>query len=422
LHRVTTVARAQSGPRFYGWWGIVLATFIIIWITNGLTVGAITAFDKSLLELLGVSQGQLKFGDTIMLLSTAVITPLSGWAADRFGVRPVMAFGVVALAAAFYGMGQADSLTGVYWLRFLMGVSLSCAGLAICVVIVSRWFVGRRGLALGLMLAGTSLANALLPQVTTQLIAADGWRAAAQWVALGPLLLLPLILFAIKEWPAQLGLEAYGASTNNAPATAPMGNELTYGDILRRKDFWLIGVAAFATFFCILGVSYNLFRHMGLLGIAPQAAAVYFFPLFLGGLVGKLGSGLLSDMFGRKPSWILNLALMMAGAALLATYDGEWLLLAVSLFGLGWGGNYTLLQAVAADAFGARSLGRVMGAITVLDAGGGALGPWITGLLFDRFGTFAQAFGLMVALIGVAIVMALLLRTSSVGAREASAN
>jgi MFS family permease len=404
-----TTTRAQSGVGYYGWWGIVLATFIIIWITNGLTVGAITAFDKSLLELLAVSQGDLKFGDTIMLLTTAVITPLSGWAADRFGVRLVMAIGLVAMAAAFYGLGSVDTLTEMYWLRFLMGVGLSGCGLAICVVIVSRWFVGSRGLALGLMLTGTSLANAFLPQLTTHLIGSTGWRAAATWVALGPLLMLPLVAFALKEWPEKLGLRPYGVEAQSVVG-AVSGEVLSYGQILRRKEYWLIGGAAFATFFCILGVSYNLFRHTGLLGIAPSEASLYFMPLFLGGLAGKLLFGWLSDVWGRKATWCLDLALMLGGAALLATNERELLILAVTLFGLGWGGNYTLLQAVAADAFGARSLGRVMGAITVLDAGGGAIGPWITGLLFDRYGTFVHAFALMAVLIGVAIALALALR------------
>ncbi len=401
--------RAQSGAAYYGWWGIVLATFIIIWITNGITVGAITAFDKSLLELLAVSQGDLKFGDTIMLLTTAIITPLSGWAADRFGVRLVMALGLLALAGAFYGLGYVNTLTDMYWLRFLMGVGLSGCGLAICVVIVSRWFVGSRGLALGLMLTGTSLANAFLPQLTTHLIGSAGWRSAAAWVALGPLLMLPLVAFALKEWPAKLGLRPYGVEASQTGGAAT-DEALSYAQILQRKEYWLIGGAAFATFFCILGVSYNLFRHTGLLGITPGEASLYFMPLFLGGLVGKLFFGWLSDIWGRKATWALDLALMLGGAALLATNQRELLIYAVALFGLGWGGNYTLLQAVAADAFGARSLGRVMGAITVLDAGGGAIGPWITGLLFDRYGTFVPAFMLMAGLIGVAIVLALSLR------------
>ncbi len=406
-----TRGRAQTGLGFYGWWGIVLATFIIIWTTNGLTVGAIASFDKSLLELLGVGQGPLKFGDTIMLLTTAVCTPLSGWVADRWGVRPVMAVGVLALAGAFYGLGHISTLGDVYWMRLLMGVSLSCAGLAICVVIVSRWFVGLRGTALGLMLAGTSLGNALFPTLTVSWIQDLGWRAASTYVAILPLLLLPLILVALKEWPARLGLEPYPAEA----ASAPRGHardgaaDIGYASILRRKEFWLLGATAFCTFYSILALTYNLFRHVDDLGVSRDTAAGLFFPLFIGGLAGKLGSGVLSDWLGRRLTWLLGLSCMLVGMALLITQRTELLVVAISLFGLGWGGNYTLLQAATADAFDARSLGRVMGAITVLDAGGGAMGPWITGLLYDRYGSFTVGFGVMAVLIGLAIVMVSLL-------------
>ncbi len=405
--------RAQTGWQYYGWWGIVLATFIIIWTTNGLTVGAITAFDTSLLAMLNVSRGDLKFGDTVMLLTTAVITPLTGWIADRWGVRPVMAVGVIALAAAFFGLSSVETLGGMYALRFLMGISLSCAGLAICVVIVSRWFEARRGLAIGLTLAGTSLANAFFPDLTTLFIEREGWRGAAYYVSIMPLLLLPLILFALKEWPSKLGLEPYGVAAQPAGTRAPVAPELSYADILSKPVFWFIGIAAFATFYAILAISYNLFLHTKDLGIDPRDAAKYFVPLFIGGLVGKLLSGFVSDLFGRKLTWLIFLGLMLIGSLFLLTNSEQWLYASVACFGLGWGGNYTLLQAVTADAFGTRSLGRVMGAITVLDASGGAIGPWITGMLYDRYGSYISAFWVIAALISLAIVMALLVPARS---------
>ena len=71
-----------------------------------------------------------------------------------------------------------------------------------------------------------------------------------------------------------------------------------------------------------------------------------------------------------KPSIAFCVA---AGALMLATLQKSLLMPAIALFGFGWGSNYSLLQAISADVFGSRSLGRVMGAVTVLDAGGGAL-------------------------------------------------
>ncbi len=171
-----------------------------------------------------------------------------------------------------------------------------------------------------------------------------------------------------------------------------MGEDLGYWQILRRREFWLLGVAAFGTFYAFLGINNNLILHMMQLGMAQSAAAAMLIPLFLAGLSGKVLAGWLSDRFGRKTVWIACLALMLCGALLLTTLRAELIAPAAIILGLGWGANYTLLQAVAGDVFGARSLGRVMGAITVLDAGGGALGPWMTADLSDRSGNYQNGF------------------------------
>ena len=406
-----TVTRAQHGWRFYGWWGVVLATLFFIFVTNGLTIGGIQAFDPHLLAALSIDRAPLKLGDAIQLGTAAIFTLLTGWAADRIGVRPVMTVGVLLLAAAFYGLGQVETVAGLYALRFVMGLGLAGAGLAVCVVIVSRWFISRRGLALGLLLAGTSLGSAVLPTVFTDLIAAHGWRLAAAYGAFAPLILLPVIWFAIREWPASIGLAPYGGAAAHAAALA--GPELSYRDIVARREFWLIGAAAFATFYSILAVSNNLFLHSKDLGFTPVESAALFVPLFILGLVGKVVSGVLSDILGRKRVWILNLVLMLAGALMLATLQKSLLMPAIALFGFGWGSNYSLLQAISADVFGSRSLGRVMGAVTVLDAGGGALGPWVTSLFYDRYGSYTPGFWLVCALIILSIVLAASLRLRS---------
>jgi MFS family permease len=401
--------RAQHGWRYYGWWGIVFATLIFISVTNGLTIGGIQAFDPHLLQALQIDRAPLKFGDAIQLGTAAIFTLLSGWAADRFGVRPVMTIGVLLLSGAFYGLGYVETVGGLYVLRFVMGLGLAGAGLAVCVVIVSRWFISSRGLAMGVMLAGTSLGSGILPSVFTRLIETYEWRDAASMSALAPLLLLPIIWFAIKEWPARIGLAPYGAE-GPAGSEQLAGPLLTYRDIISRKQFWLIGIGAFATFYSILGIANNLFLHSRDLGFTATESAALFVPLFIMGLVGKVISGFLSDLLGRKRVWILSLVLMLLGALMLLTLQKSLVMFAIALFGFGWGGNYSLLQAISADAFGSRSLGRVMGAITVLDAGGGALGPWITSLLYDAYGSYTAGFGLICVMIAVAIVFALVLK------------
>lgn len=401
--------RTQAGWRFYGWWGIVLPAFLVIWVTNALTLAGVNVFDGHILEELSLSRGALKFGDTVQLLAAAVLAPVGGWIADRYGVRPAMIGGALLLSLSLFLYSQVDSIGDIYLLRLGMGASLAGAGLVICVTIVSRWFVSQRGLALGLMLSGTSLGNAVIPQLNTWIIGELGWRDAFQVISLIPLALIPLVALVIKEWPERVGLVALGSSEARAARGGGDGG-LEFGAALRTANFWLIAVAAFCTFYAILGLAGNLFLHMKDLGYDDRAAAQAYFPLFIMGLAGKIIAGAISEWLPRKVVFAGCLALMLAGALLLTSLKPGLVWPALWLFGFGWGGNYTMLQTLVADVFGARSLGRILGAITVLDASGGALGPWVTGLTFDATGNYQIGFGVMSVLIGVAFTASMLVR------------
>jgi len=404
---------ARGGRAFYGWTAIVPSVFVILLVTNGLTLGGMAAFDPTLIAQLGVSRAEVKFGDFIQLGITAIMTLGSGWLSDRYGVRPVMVVGILALAAGFFGLGRVDTLSDLYWARFMMGLGLAGAGLAICVVAVSRWFVLRRGLALGLVLAGTSLGNGFFPRIFTTLIADQGLRTAADVAAIAILAMLLLVWWPLREWPAAVGAEPLGRSRLAAAGVATeggaegsVGAELTYREILSRREFWLIGVAAFATFFAILGVNNNMILHMQSLGLPPVTGSLIAIPLFLAGLIGKLAAGWLTDLLGRKPVWVVSLSLMLVAVLSLSAMRPGWVPAAAVVLGLGWGANYTLLQAVVSDVFGTRSLGRVMGAITVMDAGGGALGPWVTAAIADATGSYRAGFAAIALLLVAGLLCA----------------
>ncbi|MBT8444827.1 MAG: MFS transporter, partial [Gammaproteobacteria bacterium] len=146
---------------------------------------------------------------------------------------------------------------------------------------------------------------------------------------------------------------------------------------------------------------------------APQVAATGVSILFLGGFFGKLLAGYIAETFGRKLILLIGLGLMLSG--------GIFLLLAIELtsavslwtglvfFGFGWGGIYTLIQLLAADLFGMIALGKILAAINILDAAGGAAGPFVTGLLFDVTGTYFVPFAVITGALCIATVAASLL-------------
>ena len=158
------------------------------------------------------------------------------------------------------------------------------------------------------------------------------------------------------------------------------------------------------TFYSILGVSSHLFLYLRQEGFEAAKAAQSIGLLFTMGLVGKFAFGFLADHLRPNLVFQLNLAVMLVGSLFLASGGGENLYYFLAFFGLGWGGLYTMLQVLTVEQFGLRAAGKILGTITVLDAIGGGLGPWITGVLFDKYGNYDIAFSVVAVLVGVSFV------------------
>jgi MFS family permease len=391
-------------------WTIALSALVILLVTNGLTISGITVFDESLLTTFGWDRGALKFRDLLQFALAGAVAPLSGALADRFGMRRLMLFGAVLLSVCFVLYSRVGSLGEIYAIHLLFGLVLACCGLIVVIMLVSRWFVARRGTAIGIALVGTSLGGVILPQVGARLIVALGWRSALLSLALLPLALVVLILLVVRDSPEKVGLRALGAEEIAKGQPAPPLTGMDYGAALRTGKFWILGLCAMLTFYCILGAQAHLVLHLRGLGFEPLAAARGLGYLFFMGLIGKFLFGTLADILHRKAVFLGNLAVMFVGSLCLASMSPGLLWPFFVLFGVGWGGIYTLLQLMTVEIFGLKATGKILGTITVLEALGGGLGPWITGVLYHETGSYRSAFGLISGLVLLALIAASLIR------------
>ncbi len=398
---------------------IALSCMLIMLVTNGIIFGGLTVYDKDLLAFLASVRtdeglrGALKFRDAITLIGGGLLAPVVGAIGDRIGVRPLMVFGLFCLALGNFLYARIGSLQDIYAIHVLFAACIASAGLLVSVMIVSRWFVKHRGLAIGIAVAGTSLGNAAFPPLNAWLIAEFGWRTAFGYSAGIPLLLVPVVWLVMREKPADMGLVLPGEEQR--PAGEPVAlTGMSYGAALRSTNFWLFASIAMLTFYSILALLTHLFLHMTDQGFEPQVAASGLTVLFVLGLLGKLASGMLADRFGRKRVFVGTLAVMCIGSWMLISAT-EWTFWpSLVLFGGGWGGLYTLLQLLASDYFGVRDLGKILGTITVLDTLGGGMGPFLTGLMYDHFGSYTIPFTVIAASITVALVLGSRVRLSAV--------
>ena len=354
----------------------------------------------------------IKLRDTIMLATAALCGIGAGWLADKVGVKPLILVGIALLAAGNFLYSRVTTLTEIYWISIGMGVMLALAGLMINIYLISSWFDRNRGLAIGIVLAGTSLGNAFFPKLNTWFIETGGWRQAFEWLAWISLALLPIVLLLIKNGPMSAG-------KRDLPAEAGEPGELT-GYTLREalvsRNFWIVASIAMFTFYSILGMQANVFIYMRESDFPPQVAATAVSILFLGGFVGKLLAGYLAETFGHKLILLIGLGLMLVGGGFmtLAIQFSSTNMMWAGLvgFGFGWGGIYTLIQLLLADLFGMRALGKILATVNILDAFGGALGPFVTAKLADVSGSYFLPFAVITGLLLLATIAASLLDMS----------
>ena len=404
--------------RYYPWLMALLGMMVLM-VSNGLIVTGLTVFDESLLNEFGWSRGELKLRDLITLVLAGWMAPFLGAVIDRVGPRKLILAGLVLLSILYAAYANIQSLAHIYLIHVGFAAVLVAAGLNVVVIFVSQWFHTNRGTAIGIALVGTSLGGMVFPKLGVHMMQSMDWRTAFLWQAAVPLVaMLVAYLFARSPRPGGIlpwGADKMVAATGAAPVGVGGRPDLTYSQALRTRTFWALSITAMATFFSIMAASANLFLHMRDLGFTPQQAGNGLGVMFGLAMVGKFVFGMLGDLFPAKRVFLFNLAIMAFGALILMTMRADLLWYALILFGLGWGGLYTMIQLLAVTAFGLSAAGKILGTITLLDATTAGLGIWLAARIFDVTGSYKPAFQLIFVLIVLALLAATLVRDERSG-------
>jgi len=102
---------------------------------------------------------------------------------------------------------------------------------------------------------------------------------------------------------------------------------------------------------------------------------------------------------------------MLVGVAGLATLRKDLVLPSIAIVGLGWGGLFTLYNMLAVSNFGLRAAGKIGGVISLMESLGGGLGIWLTGVLYDRYDSYQQAFSLILGLVLLGLLLGTQIRS-----------
>jgi len=346
---------------------------------------------------------------SLYMLSRGGFGILTGWATDRYGPRITVAAGGFFIGLGLLLTSQISTLWQLYiFYSLLVGLGVSVA-FAPLVATVARWFIERRGLAMGIVLAGIGLGTAIMPRPAGYFIDTYGWSTSYIIMGASALALIVLAALLLRRSPEEKGLLPYGGTevAKSSNLVAEKGG-ISLREATRTRPFWVLFVITILFATCLYMVMVHIVLHATDLEISEDVARSFLAVIGISTIFGRLAVGWLSDAIGRKPA--LAICLFSQAATVFALMGisgvGTFYVFAV-IFGLAYGGVVTQLPLIAGELFGLHSIGAIVGLEMLGTSLGGAIGPVLGGYVFDVTNSYHYAF--LVGAIGLLVAMALIL-------------
>jgi MFS family permease len=404
-------------PFYYGWF------IVSICFMTTLTSAGVRSSPSVLIHPLeaefGWSRTLIASAISMNLLLFGIAAPISGFLLDRFGPRKVM---LGSLTLLIVGVSGTMAMTQ-FWQFFLVwgvivGLGAGGVGSVLTATVGNRWFVARRGLALGILGSASSTGQIIFLPLFMAMITYAGWRMGSMALIIVAIILLPLIYLFMRDDPSEVGLEPYGAGEPGAASSAgvtslrgiPAKNAtITARDVVSHPTFWLLAGSFFVCGGTANGlIGTHLIPHEIEIGI-PQIAAASLLGL-MGALnmVGTIFSGWMIDRV--QPQRWLALVYALRGVSLLILpfvqgYFG--LVVFAVIYGLDWFATVPPSMALTADTFGRQNVGKVYGWIFMSHQIGAAIMASAAGALRTWMGDYQFAFlsGGVIAMIAAGLAL-----------------
>lgn len=381
-------------PTFYYGWIIVFLAFMSI-STYGLFF-SYSVFLEPLEAEFHCSRTAISAAYMIYMIVYGSCAVPMGWFSDKYGPRKPLW-----LAAFLIGSGicLCSTMTSIWQLYLFFGVIASIGHGAVFVVPIStvnRWFTQRRGLAVGIAACGLGLGLLVVPPVAAQIIITYGWRVA--FIILGSTFFVinGIVGTFIKRSPENEGLrplKEIGGETSAPKSSSLNIKDFTVAETLKTKAFWILYLVCVFCFGAEQMALVHIVAYSGEIGISPTEAALGLSLLGVGTIIGRVGTGALSDRKGRV--LILTICCFIEAASifsLTAITSLPMLYLIMFFLGFGYGGWAALCPAMLGDFFGLKNLGRIMGVWFTGSIPAGVLGPLMGGIVFDSTRSYLWAF------------------------------
>ncbi|MGB3807632.1 MAG: MFS transporter [Erythrobacter sp.] len=385
----TSAPKARTGEFSKGWTVLLAGLLGVMCGASPIPYNVIGFTAEPLAAEFGWTQTQILLPITLFGVIASLLAPVFGWMADRYGVRPVALWSLFAFGLAFAAISLTPTANEAQTLYIYYGfwVVVGLVGIGSTPVTWSRavnlWFYNHRGLALGILLLGTSFAAVIVPQVAVWAIQTYGWRAMFAIVALFPAAALIVAFLLFREPRPEERPKAIESESGRLTG-------VTLGLALADYRFWLIWLSIALIAMAFGGAFINMPTMLRLRGLDVDVAATVMGILGIGIFAGRLITGALLDRFWQGIVAFPLLCLPAISAWLLLGDSLTFPLAALAGFLLGFaaGAESDLIAYLTGRYFGMANYGKIYGMLYMPFGLFSAASPVIYAQVYDRTGSY----------------------------------
>ena len=394
---------------FYGWW-IVAVGALIMAFTHTLVMSCAGLFLTPVTQEMGFARGSYTLCNTIVALTTMVMSPFMGRAFTRYETKRVIGICVAGVSLSLMSYSLAQSLWQFYLSAFGIGLFYSGSTLIPVSFMVTNWFVKKRSFAMSLCMAGSGVGGAVLSPLINFFILNVGWRNT--YLIMGGLILtivLPSILLIVRKFPEDMGLKPYGSEEINVEEYRKHeGLGVTLSQVKRYPMFWLFLLALSISNMLSGGMFQNLPSYIQDIGYSSTTASILASAYLAVSIPGKIISGRIFDRFGPQAGALFGgISYLLTAIFLLLIFNGPaFLMVPIALFhGLSTCLATIVPPSLTGKIFGTMDYARIFSVVNLALNLGSSVGTPLFATLYDTTGSYIPAW--ILCLIGSILFMSI---------------
>lgn len=408
---------------FRGWY-VVGGGFLNSMLLIGATIYSFGLFVNPVEKEFGLSREQTNLGYMALLIGFALWSPLVGKLLAKLDVRTVSVVGCLSFTLGMIAVSFSYH-PAIAGLLVLVPVSFGvvAAGAFTANTVVTRWFLAKRGRALGIVAVASSAGGFAITPIFALLLSEFGWRQAVaiMGIAIG-LLAATIAMLLLRNKPSDVGAFPDGEPAPAERASDGEGRSLTAKQVLGTRNFWLVALGVGLLLGSDQAILTSLVPYGIDRGFTLEEAAFLVSAMTGSAILGKLVLGWMCDFLDKRYLFVFVVVCNLAFLSVLLLEPSYLaLLVSASIIGLAIGGVYPVWTSLTADCFGSASFGIAYGLMNIVAMPCALVSVAVAGRSFDQTGSYGTAFWIFIALDIVAAILVFALRNKQLVPQETAA-